>query len=225
VAQSLDPQILRSLETVSTPSIANAIEVFDIRPRSEGFMSAEIQCILPNLGTMVGYAATARIRTANKPAEGEAVPRRQMWEHILSIPEPRIVVIEDLDDPIVGSFWGEVNANIHRALGCIGTVTNGGVRDLDEVEALGFYMFAKEVQVSHSYVHVVEVGVPVSVGGMTVSPGQLLHGDKHGIAEIPLDIADRVYDAVKQVEDREAKIIEVCQKPGFTLDKLGQLYG
>jgi 4-hydroxy-4-methyl-2-oxoglutarate aldolase len=225
VTAPLDHDVLRMLQTIPTPAIANGIEVFDIRPRSEGFMSAEIACILPSLGTMVGYAATAKIRAADKPAEGVAVPRRQMWEHILSIPGPRVVVIEDLDDPPVGSFWGEVNANIHRALGCVGTVTNGGVRDLDEVEALGFHFFAGQVQVSHAYVHVVEVGTPVNVGGLTVEPGQLLHGDKHGICEIPLEIADRLYDGVKQVEERERKIIEVCQRPGFTLDKLNGLYG
>jgi 4-hydroxy-4-methyl-2-oxoglutarate aldolase len=221
----LDPDVIRALETIPTPAIANAIEVFDMRPRNVGFMSADVKCILPSLGTMVGYAATAKIRAAEKPAEGAAVPRRQMWEHILSIPGPRVVVIEDLDDPPVGSFWGEVNANIHRALGCVGTVTNGGVRDLDEVELLGFHFFAGQVQVSHAYVHVVEVGTPVTVGSLTVEPGQLLHGDKHGICEIPLEVADRVYDAAKQVEERESRIIETCQRPGFTIDKLSELYG
>jgi 4-hydroxy-4-methyl-2-oxoglutarate aldolase len=222
---AVDPKVIRSLQTIPTPAIANAIEVFDVRPRSEGFMSSEIKCILPSLGTMVGHAVTARIRAAEKPEEGVAIPRRQMWEHILSIPEPRVVVIEDLDDPPVGSFWGEVNANIHRALGCVGTVTNGGVRDLDEVEQLGFHFFAGHVQVSHSYVHVVEVGIPVNVGGLIVKPGDLLHGDKHGICEIPLEVADRVYDAAKQVEERESRIIETCQRPDFTIDKLSELYG
>jgi 4-hydroxy-4-methyl-2-oxoglutarate aldolase len=221
----LDPAVIKALQTIPTPAIANGIEVFDVRPRNEGFMSAEIACRLPSLGTMVGYAVTARIRAARKPEPGAAVTRRVMWEHILSIPEPRVVVIEDLDDPPVGSFWGEVNANIHRALGCVGTVTNGGVRDLDEVEALGFHFFSGQVQVSHSYVHVVEVGIPVNVGGLTVNPGDLLHGDKHGVTSIPFEIADRVYDGVKRVEERERRIIEVCQRPGFTIDKLGELYG
>ncbi len=221
----VDPEVLKTLETVPSPAIANGIEVFDIRPRNEGFMSADIACRFPDLPPMVGYAVTAKIRAAEKPAEGQAVPRKEMWEHILSIPEPRIVVIEDLDDPPVGSFWGEVNANIHRALGCIGTVTNGGVRDLDEVHALGFHFFSAQIQVSHAYVHVVEVGTPVSVGGLTVNPGDLLHGDKHGICEIPHEIADKLYDGVKQVEEREAKIIETCQRPDFTIEKLSQLYG
>jgi regulator of RNase E activity RraA len=147
-----------------------------------------------------------------------------MWEHILSLPEPRVVVIQDLDDYPLGSFWGEVNANIHRALGCVGTVTNGGVRDLDEVEALGFHLFASHIHVSHAYVHVVEVGTPVEFGGLTVNPGDLLHGDKHGIINVPLDIADRVYQAAKDVDDRERKIIDLCKSPDFSIDKLGALY-
>ncbi len=223
--QPVRPEVIRALQTLNTPTVANAIETFDIRPRSTGFMSSEVRCALPNLGVMVGHAVTAKIRATVKPDPGTALNRRVMWEHILSIPEPRVVVIQDLDDEPMGSFWGEVNANIHRALGCVGTVTNGGVRDLDEVEALGFHLFASHIQVSHAYVHVVEVGTPVEVGGMTVNPGDLLHGDKHGITNIPLDIAGEVFRAAKEVEARERKIIELCQSPDFSIDKLSQLYG
>lgn len=221
----LAPEILKALQTLTTPTVANAIETFNVRPRNVGFMDASIKCMFPYLGTMVGYAVTAKIRAAQPPQPGEAVPRRTMWEYILTIPEPRIVVIEDLDDPPVGSFWGEVNANIHRALGCIGTVTNGGVRDLDEVERLGFHFFASQVQVSHAYVHVVEFGAPVTVGGLTVHPGDLLHGDKHGVIQIPLEIASELYRAAKEVEARERRIIEACQAPGFTIERLAELYG
>lgn len=221
----LSPAVLRALQTLSTPTVANAIETFNIRPRNQGFMDASVRCMLPGLGVMVGYAVTAKIRAAEPPAPGAAVPRRRMWEHILSIPEPRVVVIQDLDDPPVGSFWGEVNANIHRALGCVGTVTNGGVRDLDEVERLGFHLFASQVHVSHAYVHVVEIGTPVEVGGLTVHPGDLLHGDKHGVIQIPLEIAPDLFRAAKEVETRERRIIEVCQSPDFSIEKLSELYG
>lgn len=223
--QPLRPEILRALQTLNTPTVANAIETFDIRPRSTGFMSSEVRCALPNLGVMVGYAATAKIRATLKPEPGTAINRRVMWEHILAMPEPRVVVIQDLDEAPMGSFWGEVNANIHRALGCVGTVTNGGVRDLDEVEALGFHLFASHIQVSHAYVHVVEVGTPVEVGGLVVNPGDLLHGDKHGITNIPLDVAGDVFNAAKSVEARERKIIDLCQSPDFSIDKLSELYG
>lgn len=223
--QPLRREVLRALQTLNTPTVANAIETFDVRPRSTGFMSSDVRCALPNLGVMVGYAATAKIRATLKPEPGAAVNRRVMWEHILSLPEPRVVVIQDLDEAPMGSFWGEVNANIHRALGCVGTVTNGGVRDLDEVEMLGFHLFASHIQVSHAYVHVVEVGTPVEVGGMTVKPGDLLHGDKHGITNIPLEIADDVFNAALQVEARERKIIDLCKSPDFSIDKLSELYG
>lgn len=221
----LSPAVLRALQTLSTPTVANAIETFNIRPRNQGFMDASMRCMLPSLGVMVGYAVTAKIRAAEPPAPGAAVPRRRMWEYILSIPEPRVVVIQDLDDPPVGSFWGEVNANIHRALGCVGAVTNGGVRDLDEVEQLGFHLFASQVHVSHAYVHVVEIGTPVEVGGLTVHPGDLLHGDKHGVIQIPLEIAPELFRAAKEVEARERRIIEVCQSPDFSIEKLSELYG
>ena len=223
--QPLRREVLRALQTLNTPTVANAIETFDVRPRSTGFMSSDVRCALPNLGVMVGYAATAKIRATLKPEPGAAVNRRVMWEHILSLPEPRVVVIQDLDEAPMGSFWGEVNANIHRALGCVGTVTNGGVRDLDEVEMLGFHLFASHIQVSHAYVHVVEVGTPVEVGGMTVKPGDLLHGDKHGITNIPLEIADDVFNAALHVDARERKIIDLCKSPDFSIDKLSELYG
>ncbi len=225
MVQPLDPAVLKSLHMLSTPTVANAIETFDVRPRNVGFMSPEIACILPDLGRMVGYACTAKIRAARRPEPGEAVPRRAMWEHILSIPEPRVVVIQDLDDEPIGSFWGEVNANIHRALGCVGTVTNGGVRDLEEVGDLGFHLFASRVLVSHAYVHVVEVGTPVEVGGLTVRPGDLLHGDQHGVIEIPREIAPELFAAAKRVEERERRIIELCQSAEFSLDRLSELYG
>ncbi len=221
----LNPAVLRALQTLNTPTVANAIETFNIRPRNQGFMDSSVRCMLPGLGVMVGYAVTAKIRAAQPPAPGAAVPRRRMWEYICSIPEPRVVVVQDLDDPPVGSFWGEVNANIHRALGCVGTVTNGGVRDLDEVEQLGFHLFASRVHVSHAYVHVVEIGTPVEVGGLTVHPGDLLHGDKHGVIQIPLEIAPDLFRAAKEVEARERRIIEVCQSPDFSLEKLSELYG
>lgn len=216
--------VIEALRGLTTPTVANAIETFDVRSRSVGFMSSEIRCLMPELGTMVGYACTAKIRALRQPEPGVAVERRAMWEHILSIPEPRVVVIQDLDDPPFGAFWGEVQANIHRALGCVGAVTNGGVRDLDEVEALGYHFFAGHVHVSHAYVHIVEVGTPVEVGGLTVQPGDLLHGDQHGVIEIPRELAPRIAAAAKEVEARERRIIELCQSPDFSLDRLADLY-
>lgn len=223
-ASPLTPAELAALTALSTPTVANAIETFDLQPRNAGFMNPTIRALVTGDRPMVGYACTATIRAAQPKDPAIATTRRQMWEHILAIPAPRVVVIQDLDDPPVGAFWGEVQANIHRALGCVGTVTNGGVRDLDEVRALGFNFFAGSVMVSHAYVHVVEIGVPVTVGGLTVRPGELIHGDRHGVAVIPPAIARQLADAAREVEARERAIIALCQSPDFSLDRLSELY-
>ncbi len=216
---------LAALKALSTPTVANAIEVFDVQPRSTGFMDPSIRAVVLADAPLVGYAVTAKIRARDPRDPAVTATRRQMWEHILSVPEPRVVVIEDLDEQPIGSFWGEVQANIHRALGCIGAVTNGGVRDLDEVRALGFNLFAGSVMVSHAYVHVVEVGTPVTLGGLTVRPGDLLHGDQHGVAAIPLAVARQLPEGARRVEERERKIIALCQSPDFSIDRLSELYG
>lgn len=215
---------LQALAAISTPTVCNAMETFEVQSRATGFMNPTIRPVVLTRPAMVGYACTAKIRAGAPPEAGVAASRREMWEHILTVPAPRVVVLEDLDDPPVGAFWGEVQANIHRALGCVGTITSGGVRDLDEVRALGFQFFAARVMVSHAYVHIVEVGCPVTVGGLTVRPGDLVHGDQHGVAVIPATIARDIPAAARMVEARERAIIALCQSDEFSLDRLGELY-
>src|SRR5206468_12993659 len=137
----LGSEHLEALRRLNTPTIANAIETFNVRPRNLGFTSPEIRCMFPEFEPIVGFAATATIM-AEQPGEGtRKASRPEYWDYLAGVPAPRIAVIQDLDQPpAVGSFWGEVNANIHRALGCAGTITNGGVRDLDEVREIGFQM-------------------------------------------------------------------------------------
>jgi 4-hydroxy-4-methyl-2-oxoglutarate aldolase len=219
--QPLPASVLEALRAYNAPTISNAIELFDVRPRNEGFMDGSIRCVFPHMASFVGYAVTAKIRAAAPPGPEVKVTVRDMYAHILSIPAPRVIVVQDLDDPpCVGSLWGEVNGNVHKALGCVAVVTDGGVRDLDEVEALGLPLFAREVIVSHAYVHLVEVGTPVTVGGLTVTPGDLLHGDKHGVIAVPHETAARIPDAVKALEDYERGIISACQSPDFSVEKL-----
>jgi 4-hydroxy-4-methyl-2-oxoglutarate aldolase len=203
---------LEALRKFSTPTISNAIEMFDIRPRNVGFLGPEVRCLFPGLGRMIGYAFTASI-SADLPAQGRRViQRHEYWQASAEIPAPRIAVIRDLDNPPGrGSFWGEVNSNIHRALGFIGTVTNGGARDLDEMEALGFFTFAGEVSVSHSYVHLVDYGTAVRVGGLVISPGDLLHGDRHGVIKIPAQVAGDLSDTALEVEEAERELINYCR--------------
>ena len=220
-----DPKLLELLRTYNSPTVANAIEVFDVRPRNEGFMRPEIRCIFPNMGVMVGYAVTVKIQALTAGSKGATIYPSEHWKDMMKVPAPRVVVVEDLDEPSgVGSLWGEVNANMHKAMGCVGVVTNGSVRDLDEVEPLGFHFFAQHVGVSHSYVHIVEVGTPVRIGGLTVRPGDLLHADKHGVTNIPYDLAPRIPEGVQTVETMERQIINYSKSAEFTVDGLIDLF-
>ena len=213
------------LKKITSPSIANGIETFNVRPRNQGQMSSEIRALFPELGPMVGYAVTAVIRAEPEPLEGHRASTYGWWDYVLSIPAPRVVVVHDLDEPRgQGAQWGEVQANIHRALGCVGVVTDGSVRDLDEVRALGFQFVAAHVSVSHAYVHMVDFGLPVKLGGLWVKPGDLIHADQHGVVTIPADIADRIPDAIAKVEADERKIIDVCKSKDFSAQKLKDLY-
>lgn len=217
----LDPQLLDELRRISSPTIANAIETFTVRPRSAGFVASEIACRFPRLGPLVGYAVTALIRAEQAPIEGHRAAEFAWWDHVAASPGPRVVVMHDVDEPRgQGAYWGEVQANIHKALGCLGTVTDGTVRDLPEAEALGFHFFSSHVSVSHAYIHMVDFGLPVKVAGLVVRPGDLLHGDQHGVVVIPPEIAARIPEAAQRIEARERTMIAACQKPGVTPDEL-----
>lgn len=220
----LPDSVLDELRAWNTPSISNAIELFNVRPRNQGFASGEITCIFPQFPVMVGYAVTASIRAATTPPPDARARTLALYDHVLSIPGPRVVVIKDLDNPqAVGSFWGEVNGNTFKAHGCIGVVTDGGVRDVDEVEEIGFHYFARSVIVSHAYVHVEESGIPVEISGLTIRPGDLIHADKHGVMTVPLEIAHLVPEAAQRIEERERALIDYCKSAGFTSEGLREL--
>ncbi len=220
-ATPIDPELLETLRLIPSCSIANAIETFDIMPRTAGFMGPEIKSVFPNMGHMIGYAVTAKIVADAPPSPRMSVPRTDWVDSIMQVPAPRVLVLEDLDWPNpIGSFWGEVQANIHRALGAVGTVTNGGVRDLDEMQEVGFFAFASCVLVSHAYVHIADIGTPVKVGGLEVSPGDIIQGDQHGVIRVPREIASELPDAVKRVEENEQQLIGYANSPEFTVEGL-----
>jgi 4-hydroxy-4-methyl-2-oxoglutarate aldolase len=218
----LTQEELDALLAWPTPAISNAIELFNIRDRKEGFMLPQIQCRFPQMKPMIGYAVTGMISAAS--AEGPRVSPLEWWDEVRKYPKPRVVVLHDIDNPVVGSFWGEVNANIHRALACVGTVTDGSVRDLDEVEELGFHFYSSCVTVSHAHVHMLGFGMPVTIGGLNVRPGDLIMGDKHGVISIPHEIAKDVPKAAKMVEDWERRVINYCKSDDFSLDELKKRY-
>ncbi len=218
MSEFLNTEDLEKLRQWPTCTISNAIEIFDIRPWNEGCMSPEVKCVFPEMEPMIGYAVTAVISSGSP--EGHRVSRPVWWEEILKIPEPRVLVIHDVDRPVVGSFWGEVQANIHQTLGCVAAVTDGAVRDLNEVQELGFHFFSSCVSVNRAYFHIVDVSIPVKVGGMLVKPGDLILGDKHGVISIPLSIAKNLPQAAKRIEDWDRNVIDYCKSKEFTLEGL-----
>jgi 4-hydroxy-4-methyl-2-oxoglutarate aldolase len=217
--------VIDALKKISSPSVANAIETFNVRPRDQGNMSSAIRTLFPELGPLVGYAVPCLIRAEPQPLQGHRASTYGWWDYVLTIPAPRVIVVHDLDEPRgQGAQWGEVQANIHKALGCAGVITDGSVRDLDEVKALGFQFAAAHVSVSHAYVHMVDFGLPVKIGGLWIKPGDLVHADQHGVVTVPLDIAAKIPEAVAKVEADERQIIGVCQSRDFSVDKLKALF-
>jgi 4-hydroxy-4-methyl-2-oxoglutarate aldolase len=221
----LTPAQFEALRRLDACTLANAIETFGQRLRNEGFADATVRCLFPRLIPMLGYAVTARIRCSGPPPVGHAyLDRTDWWTHVLSVPSPRVVVIEDEDvPPGSGALLGEVHVSVLMALGCVGAVTNGAVRDLPAVEATGFHFFARHAAISHSYAHIVGVGRPVAVGGLKVQPGDLIHGDCHGVQSVPLDMAAAVPAVAARTMDRERKLIGLCRAGDFTLEKLRQV--
>jgi len=223
MSEPLTVNELDALRRITSPTIANAIETFKVRSRSEGFMDASVRCLFPELGAVAGYAVTAKI-AARQPSDAALRPW-DLWQLVERSPKPALLVIEDLDETPIGSFWGEVNGSIYKGLGAVGTITNGGVRDLDEVRATGFHFFASCVLVSHAYIHVVEVGTPVSIGGLVVHSGDLLHADQHGVISVPHEIARDIPKAAQAVEQRERAIIDFARSSECSVDGLRKLFG
>jgi regulator of RNase E activity RraA len=216
----LSAQQLEALRRYNTPTISNAIELFDVRPRHTGFLPHSIRCLLPELGVIVGYAVTSQTKAA-PPAVGEVVPDLlgDYLRYVAAQRGPKIAVGEDVDDPPgLGAQFGEVTATIHQKLGCVGHITSGCPRDLDEVRDLGFQLFGLNPCVSHAYVRLVEFAKPVKIGGVTILPGDLIHADKHGVCIIPHAVAPELAGACAEVERRERPLLEICRSAEFSLE-------
>jgi regulator of RNase E activity RraA len=218
----LTPVQLESLRRLDACTLANAIETFHERLRNEGFVDHSVRCLFPRLQPMLGYAATIKIRGSAPPtAAREYADRTDWWDYIISLPEPRVVVAQDVATrPGLGSLVGAVHMNILRTLRCVGVVTNGSVRDIPASESAGFHLFAGSVSVSHAYVHIVEIGKPVEIGGLKIQSGDLLHGDLHGVQSVPFDIAARIPSVAAQITAREQALIALCRSPEFSLERL-----
>jgi regulator of RNase E activity RraA len=218
----LDPAALEELRRLDSCTVANAIETFGVRLRNSGFADASVRCQFEDFPPLVGYAATVRVRTSEPPMEGDTYYYRLDWlDHLLSIPRPRVLVVEDMDShPGLGSFVGDVHASILSALGCVGLVTNGAARNVEAARTLNFQIFARNLSVSHAFAHVFDFGGVVHVGQMEVRPGDLLHGDRHGIQTVPAEIAQKIPAAAQRLRGEEQSLIEFCRSSAFTSEKL-----
>jgi 4-hydroxy-4-methyl-2-oxoglutarate aldolase len=218
------PADFEKLRALDTPAVSNAIERFEVRPRNEGFVHGTAHCLFPRLPALLGYAVTAQIRSSSPPMAGRCYyDRMDFWKYVQTVPPPRVLVIRDIDPtPGVGALVGEIHANIALALDCRGCVTNGAVRDLPAVEALGFPLFAGSVAVSHAYAHIVEFDDTVEIGGLRVKPGDLVHGDLHGVHTIPLAIAAEIPRKAAEILEQERELTGLCRSKNFSLDLLEQ---
>ncbi len=215
----LPAETLEALRRYNTPTISNAIEVFNVRDRHVGFLPHRVRCLIPELGPMVGYAVTS-VTQACPPTGACPDLNGDYLRYVAAMPGPKVAVGQDLDEPSgLGAQFGEVNATIHKKLGCVGHITDGCPRDVDEVRALGFHLFGLDLCVSHAYVRLVDFGKPVRLAGVEIRPGDLIHADKHGVCIIPTEVADRVVEACRQVEEMERPLLEECRRDDFDLER------
>ena len=221
---TFDLEHINLLCSFDTCVISEAIEAFGVRLRNEGFATAGFRCLFKSLPPIVGYAATCKVRSADPPIVGSRyIERTDWWKHITSIPAPRVVVIQDIDEPPgTGAFLGKVHANVLVALGCVGAVTNGAARELPGIEAAGFQVFAGRLAMSRAYVHIVEYGGPVEIGCLTIKPGDLIHGDRHGILTVPPGIVDQLPAVASQIIEKKNQLIELGQRRGVSFEELGE---
>ncbi|RMF78549.1 MAG: RraA family protein [Chloroflexi bacterium] len=217
----LDTTVLEKLATFDTPTICNVIELFDIRPRTEGYMDKRISARFPEMPPMVGYASTATLRTALAPRSGESYARLpEQVARFQEIVGPPVVVMQDLDSPRVAATFGEIMCTTYKAFGAVGLVTNGAARDVEQVRALGFPVFTDGIIPSHGYFHLLDIHLPVQVGGFIVYPNDLIHGDANGVTTIPTEIATDVADVGDAYIAAEQVILQAMREEPGNVNRL-----
>jgi regulator of RNase E activity RraA len=209
------------LRSIDTPTVCNLIEIVAPERRGAGYTVTHLHCPFPDLPPMVGFTKTVTMRARDKVSGPSYMAKRMDYlDYVAAAPRPSIAVIEDKDEPAgYGAFWGEVQTNVHKALGCLGTITNGSVRDIPQV-AEGFQMLAGSIGPSHAYVHVADFGVPVTIHGMAVKSGDLIHADRHGAVIVPVDTIDAMKAALDGLNKQEARIIAAARAPGATVESI-----
>jgi regulator of RNase E activity RraA len=217
----MEEAVLALLRRVDTPTVCNAIEVVEGRRGFARFTRGSVMSSAPAAGALIGHARTARIAAIEPPAEApEIVRARRMdyYRHMAGGPRPALAVIEDLDGAdAIGAFWGEINTTVHQGLGLSGALTNGVMRDLGDLPD-GFPVIAGSVGVSHGFVHVREIGTPVTVFGLTVADGDLVHADRHGALVIPDGYLEALGDAIGKLMETEAIVLSAARRPDFDFE-------
>jgi len=216
---NLTREQLEELREFDTPTIWNALEGFNLRPNTIGFSYPGLLLRTPNEKPMVGYAVTAKISGTDAPTPEQKELMFTFFGDVLESKEPAIAVIQDIDDLPIGSFWGEVQATTFKALGAAGAITDGGVRDLNEVSRMDFYFFSTDIMIARAESHLVDRNCPVEICGMAVNPGDLIHADRHGATIIPTEVAPELAEACRRVMKAELFVLEPCRKAIQTGEK------
>jgi regulator of RNase E activity RraA len=204
------------LRSIDTPTVCNLLEIVAPERRGHGYTVKHLHCPFPDLPPMVGFAKTVTFKAKDKVPLGEAGYMQKRLDYVAGAPQPAVMVMHDLDGPEhagFGEFWGEVQSNVHKALGALGVVTDGSIRDIPMI-AEGFQMLAALIVPSHAYVHVVDYGIDVNVAGMATKSGDLIHADRHGAVVVPVDTIDAMQAAAEKLAATEARIITAAKSGG-----------
>ena len=213
-------EVLSELRRYDTPTVCNVLELLDVRPRTAGYTDRRIEACYPKLPPMVGYACTATFRAGTPTRKGDVYSGlAQQVELLARYPGPAVMVFQDIDDPMTAATFGEIMCTTYKAFGSTGLVTSGAGRDLDQVEPLAYPCFTGGTIASHGYCQIGEIQIPVRVGGLTIYPGDLLHGDRNGICTIPVERAERVVEGCVGFMHAEAVILDYLR--GSKLEPAG----
>jgi len=213
---------LSLLRKYDTPTVCNVIELFNIRPRNNGYMDRHISACFPDLPPMVGYAATATFRASISGSVSTYSDLDRQVQAFAQVAGPRVVVFQDLDEPSAAATFGEVMCTTYQTFGACGLITSGAARDLDQVRSLEFPAFSNGIICSHGYSSIPDINIDVTVGGITIHPGDLLHGDRNGVTTIPLEIASEVAGACETFASAEAIILDYLRSGVATPAGLNQ---
>ena len=217
--------VLNKLRQIDTATICNVIELFAVRPRNRDFMTREIKAAFPDLPPMVGFASTATCRTFTEPPDRDVPNVPDLISRFEELSGPAVIVLQNLDTTGSAANFGDVFSNSFKAFGAVGLVTNGPGRDLEQIEQIGFPVFYDGVVCAHGYMHMLDLRLPVQVGGIDVYPNDLLHGDANGVTTIPLDIAADVAEACAEYTAAEAVVIDLAQSGSASLAELREAFG